>query len=401
VRFFSKEINNMIKTKSFFLLVAVAILLKIMLFVFATMHAPQSRFDADSADYLKTAEMLYSDGVFATQNEDGSLKYEALRTPGYPVFIAILHHVMKIPLGGVILFQVFLTILTALIVYKTAIEIDYKIGFLSAIIFLYDLPTAVVSLRFMTEALYVFLIALFIYSFTEYFKKQRIKSVILSSLILAAATYVRPISYPLAGAVAIFIVYANIPKNFKTAFLHAFVFLVIVYSLLVIWQIRNYRCCGENTFSTIASINFGKYGLLKGPEGNHNPSLLYTLTQYINAIWQSFLSLMTRPGSLKYFKLPSLTIIGKILAYPWVVFWTIGFIVGILRIRRNIYYQFMLFIILYFVAATICNISSVAGERFRVPIVPCIAIISAYGWSAIVPFIKKRNFFNFKRREND
>ena len=78
--------------KYFLIIVAGAILIKILLFSFATLYVPQSKFMPDSSMYLKTAKMLVSNGTFATQNADGSLKYEIYRTPGYPIFI-----VAKIP----------------------------------------------------------------------------------------------------------------------------------------------------------------------------------------------------------------------------------------------------------------------------------------------------------------
>lgn len=35
------------------------------------------------------------------------------------------------------------------------------------------------------------------------------------------------------------------------------------------------------------------------------------------------------------------------------------------------------------------NVPVLGGDRFRVPIVPCIAIISAYGWLILSSLIKK------------
>lgn len=390
-------------SKSLLIVIAAAVLIKLFLFTFAAIHAPASKFISDSADYLKTATVLSSDGAFAVSDKDGRLKYEVFRTPGYPIFLAILHHLIKIPLTGVILLQVFLTILAALIVYKTALQIDYRIAILSAIIVLYDLPTSVFSLMLITETLYAFLISLFIFSFTCYLKKGSIKLAILPAFILAAATYVRPISYYLGGAIAIFIIYANIPKNFRKALIHALIFLVVVYSLLGAWQLRNYRCCRESSFAGVSSSNFKNFGLLKDYSGSEGPIFrryLVSSPRYINVAWRSFLSIMTRPGTLKYFDSRPLAIVGKILAYPWMVFWVIGFLVGILRAGRNIYYQFMLFIILYFVSVTILNISLLAGERFRVPIVSCIAIISASGWLIMPALVKKRNFSRFWPRKN-
>ncbi|MCX5695246.1 MAG: glycosyltransferase family 39 protein [Candidatus Omnitrophica bacterium] len=356
-------------------ILTVAVLIKFGLFTFATLRVPQSKFDGDSENYLNTASMLYSKAAFATQDSNGNLSPHVLRTPGYPVFLAITHNLMKIPLSGVLFLQVLLTILVAGIVYKTSLQIDSRIAFLSAIIILFDLPITVFSLKILTETLFLLLVSIFIYTFIRYLKTGKTGFILLSSWLLAMATYTRPISYFLGGATAIFIVYANVLKNFKRVFTQALIFLVIVYSLIGLWQIRNYRCCGEKFITTIARSNFHYYGLIKEPQSK---------LDYAYESWRSFLSLMTRPGTLKYFNSKPLAITAKVLAYPWMALWMVGFLVGVYKIRRNVYYQFLLLVILYFVGVSVFNLSSAVSERFRVPIVPCIAIISAYGWSNLL-----------------
>ena len=106
------------KNKYCVIIIAAAILIKIFLFAFAQVNAPRSKFLPDSTDYLETARVLSTQGVFAKQAEDGSLKYETLRTPGYPIFLAILNGLMKVPINVVVLFQVFLTIIAAFIVFR-------------------------------------------------------------------------------------------------------------------------------------------------------------------------------------------------------------------------------------------------------------------------------------------
>ncbi|MGA2775497.1 MAG: glycosyltransferase family 39 protein [Candidatus Omnitrophota bacterium] len=364
-------------------LIAFAILIKFGLFAVGTMRVPDSKFDPDSVDYLNTASMLYSNLTFASQDSNGLLKPHVLRTPGYPVFIAIVHNLMKLPLSGVIFLQVLLTILAAFILYKTAIQIDKRLAVLSAVIMLYDLPVSVYSLKIMTEALFLLLITIFIYIFVRYLKTGRFKFIFLSSLLLVTATYVRPISYYLGAVLAAFILYANIPKNFKAAFAQAFIFLIIIYSLLGVWQVRNYKCCGEKAFTSITSSNFRIYGLVKEPLKDSGNAVMVKIRQGLNytyELWRSSLSLMTRPGTLKYFHLKPLAIAGKVFGYLLVIFWMLGFLAGIFRIKKDIYFQFLVLVILYFLGVAILNLGVDAGERFRVPIVPCLAIISSYGW---------------------
>ena len=374
--------------KYFFSIVVIAVLIKLLLFAFLVIHAPQNRFQNDSRDYLETAQVLSSRGAFAKANSDGSLMYELYRTPGYPVFLALLQGLMRVPLNGVILFQIFLAISVAWITYKSAIQIDYRIASLSAVIILYDPPVSIFSLLILSETLFLFLMAVFMLSFVLYLKNNKLSLAILSALTLVAATYVRPVSYYLGAAIAIFVIYANFRVSFKRAFIHALIFLVIVYGALGAWQIRNYKRFGQGTFSSVIKSNCDNFGLAGSYLRNKDSIAkgMGPVHYYVSATSRCLISLMTRPGPFKYFKSRALSVAGKMLAYPWMVFWMIGFIAGIMQARRNIYYQFILFNILYFITVSLGGAGWLMGERFRIPIVPFVAIISACGWVVLVDY---------------
>lgn len=379
--------------KYLFKIIAVALLIKVFLFYFLITYAPQSRFQNDSRDYLAAAKTLFSRGAFAEVNSDGSLRYEPYRTPGYPLFLAILHGGMKLPINGVIFIQVLLTLLTALIVYKAAVRIDPRIALLSAVIILYDPPISIFSLIILTESLFLFLLSLFMFAFVSYLKNNRIYLVIAPALLLAMATYTRPISYYLGIAVTVFIIYANLRfRSIKKAITHALVFLIVVYSLLGIWESRNYRLTGQRTFSNVIQGVSNVSGL-RGSFFRNKDSISEQekpLVYGIKTASRCFLSLMTRPGPFKYFRSPAVSVIGRIFAYPWMIFWFAGFIFGIVKAGRNIYYQFILLVIAYFIFVSIGGVSSSVSERYRVPIIPFLAVISAYGWVEISGYFKRR-----------
>ena len=325
-------------SKRLFIILVTAILIKLFFFTFIAINLPEYKFEPDTADYLGTAKTLYSQSAFLRTNNAGVTRSETLRTPGYPVFLAIFHHLVNVPLDGIIFIQILLTILVGLIVYRTANLIDDRLGILSAAIVLYDFPTLRFSLMLMTETLFLLLMAILLLSFTLYFKKGGLKYIVISALILAMATYVRPVTYYLGIAVAIFIVYAKIPGNFRKALAHALIFLVIVYGLLGAWQIRNYRCCGTTAFATIATVNSHQFGLIKSYSKNHYPHAqgASPVPYYADLTWRSFLDLMARPGSLKYVKsYPAIAVPGTVLSYLVMIFWLIGLIAGIVKTNKN------------------------------------------------------------------
>lgn len=366
----------------FFSIVIIAITIKLSLFAFAAIHAPDGKLLPDSNDYLKLADTLASKGAFAIKTGEAGLKYDTWRTPGYPLFLCVFHIFMKIPLDGIILLQMAMTLSAAFIVYKTALQIDSKIAFLSAVIILFDPPTTIYSLTILTEPLFLVLISSFMYTFVCYLKSEKTGLLVLSALILTAAAYVRPIAYYIGFAITFFIIYANGRRNFRKYIGHALIFVVIVYSLLGIWQARNYIRCHDAGFCYAERFDLNYQGLFNSYVRNTDPYTqgMAPLPYYINVSLRSLMSVMTKPGHFKYFQSEILRIGGYVFSYPWMAFWLTGFIIGAIRMKRNIYIQFMLFVALYFIVASIGAQMWIMGDKLRVSMMPFIAIISAYGW---------------------
>jgi hypothetical protein len=376
-------------------LVTAAIFLKIFLFVFITLNAPSAKFEPDSYEYLRTTSMLKEKGVFAYQDASGTVQSEVWRTPGYPLFIAGLHNGMGLPLDGVVFVQVLLTILAAWIVFKTALLIDEKTAFLSGLIVLFDPTISVISLRIMSEALYLFLLALFFLYFTQYLKSPKMKPLLLAALILVIATYVRPVSYYVGLMASFFIICSNAPGNRKAAVFHALVFLGVVYALLILWHIRNYMCCGETSFTTVVSANFNEKGLFDKHFVVKEASIagwLAAAGRFLFTGVYSIFKILLRPVSFRYFGSEFLRYAGCILSYPWTIFWFGGFLAGLSQLRSNIYFRFFLLIILYFSIIPVLNLGTVQEARYRIPIMPCFAIMAASGWAFLWPRIRGYGF---------
>lgn len=366
-------------SRLFFVVVAAALIIKLSIFAFAAIHAPQGKMLVDSYEYLRLSNVLASTGSFIAEN---GTSFEVFRTPGYPAFLAILHGIMKIPLDGVILIQIMMTVLAALIVYKTAIMIEPRIAFLSAVIILFDPPITIYSLTVLSEALFLPLISLFMFFFVTYLKGKKTGHLILSAVFLAISIYVRPAAYYIGFVIPIFILYAGWRENFLKSLKQALIFIAVALLIIGLWQVRNYVKCGNFVFCTSNGHNLAKIGLLKSYTRNEDPYTkgMAPLPYYINVSFRSLTSLMTRPGNFKYFHYKPLTVTGLVLGYPWMVFWLSGLALGAMWCRRNIYIQFMLFITLYFIAGSVIGQMFMVDPKLRVSMMPFIAIISAYGW---------------------
>ncbi len=370
-------------------IIGAALLIKAFLLYYSVVHVPQARLVRDSYQYLDTGRTIVSEGVFASHGADGQLEPNFFIAPGYPFFLGVLHWLWGIPLAGVISIQVFLTVLAALITYKTAVEIDPRLGFLALAIFLYSPAITMFSLLILTESLFLLFITSAMFCFIKYLKTGRMKFLVFTGLTFAAAVYVRPGPYFLGIVMAAFVIYANVTHKMKTAVFHAFILLAVIYGLLGLWQIRNYLVFHKAVFSSIISMDVVTGGAFEGlihsysrnrdPFTQGAPPALY----YINVTWRCALSLFTRPGTFKYLHCPLLAVIGKIFSYIVMAFWMGGFLYGVTKIRRNVYCQFLLLIVVCFACGTIIVEMWNVGERYRVPMMPFIAIIAAYGWTSL------------------
>ena len=359
------------------------IIFKFFLFFYAEHHVPDAKMLHDSHDYLSSGLTLVKDGVFARgKTENGDYAFELYRTPGYPLFLGLLNGILKIPLNGIILVQIGLTLLAALVTYKIANHIDPRLGWLSALFVICDPTITIFSLLILTESLFLVVITLFVLTFIVYLKQPNLKWLILCAMLLIGATYVRPVGYYLGVFTAVFILYALGRVNIKKAATHALILLMIVYSAIGLWHWRNYQRFSENTFSSIDRPTVVAFGLWKSysrDKATISPDIS-PVAYYFKITGRSLLILLTDPASFKYFQSPGLKSFGKMIRYPFIVIFTLGFLIGIIKSPPNGYYHFLLWVIIYFIVTAVAATTYMIEARFRVPMTPLLAIFAAQGW---------------------
>lgn len=368
-------------------LIAAAVVIKLSLFIHIACVDPSPIREADSFGYLNDAKALVHH--FTTPSE--IFKPGLYRTPGYPFFLAIFHFVYNLPLLSIIFLQFILNILTALVVFKTVSLSDRQTGLLSAAIVLLDLPTTIYSSMILTESLYVFVLSLFLYAFVRYINGRHLKWLVLAAFLLGASVYIRPVGYFLGIATAGFILYLWGIKKILTGVAHAAVALMLVYGLLVIWQYHNLKVYSEFTFSSISEATIQPYGVIGRYSRETDPKLkaMPPVLYYADSVGRNFLSLMATPGSMKYFHSKGWRIFGIIFGYVFVVFWWIGLVIGIRQCKADTTGQFLFLVLLYFISISIVATGWGVTNRFRVPMVPSIAVLSALGWMKLkVKFLK-------------
>ncbi len=242
--------------RRFLMLVGCAFLLRAA-FLLAVGPSPDKYQTNDSVGYLLLTKNLVSQRVFS-QSDTVPLKIDTERTPGYPVFIAIVS-ALKNP--NVILITWIQAILGAIavgILFLTARSLgtDSLSASLIAFAMACDYVIIVYSSLIMTEALFLFLLVFMFYLFARFLEKpnERMGALLFSGFLSGVCTMVRPVSiYYFAIPLGI-IGILGIRKNLRDAFQHAVLFVIAAALLPMGWMARNKAVSGSFTISTIQGL---------------------------------------------------------------------------------------------------------------------------------------------------
>ncbi|MGD0095250.1 MAG: glycoside hydrolase family 2 protein [Terracidiphilus sp.] len=206
----------------------------------------------DTASYLEPGRNLLFHGRFLT----GFLP-EIDRTPGYPLFLAV----ASLPgVVAAVLAQVILSAFSVVLVWRLANAVfrDDRIALTAAWLVAFEPVSIIYSVRLMPETLFLALLLLSLERIAVFMRCRHLRSLAASGLWLAAATFVRPVSYylPAALALGLFVALARVPGlRWKAPAL----LLLSVFPWLAAWQMRNLLETGFGGFSSIVARNLYFY----------------------------------------------------------------------------------------------------------------------------------------------
>lgn len=208
---------------------------------------------SDASGYHQLALSLLSNKTFDA--------FDAFRTPGYPLFVALLYSISDDSVWFVLLIQILLNIISVWLVYKTAsIIFSHKIALFSAFLFAIDIHQALYAVTLLTDTLFVFLFLASVYYLCKNIKENNFSSICLSALFLGIATLVRPISF-LFPFVAVFFILVLCNLKLKMKLVYSFVFSIIFIVTISPWLLHNYSKYGEAKLSSISGSNLLFYNV--------------------------------------------------------------------------------------------------------------------------------------------
>ena len=204
----------------------------------------------DTVSYLEPGRSLILHGVFANNGVP-----EIDRTPGYPIFLML----SGMFSGNVLLavsVQIVLSMLTLFLISRIAAMVfaDRRAGVAAAWLYALEPASILYAVRLMPETFFVLLIVITIERLLTFQVTGRLQCLSLAAVSLAAATYVRPVSYYLALPVACGLAWVT-PKNTQFWWKAPGILLAIMLPLLAAWQLRNAVETGYGGFSSIVEKN--------------------------------------------------------------------------------------------------------------------------------------------------
>lgn len=216
----------------------------------------------DAPKYFRLAEHLIEGRGFADVYEGGVYVPDSLRTPGYPLYLALFFY-LGLPLWLASIVQIiFLSLLPIFAMRIVRLIFDNKMGSgdspgglvekMTGFFTAFEPLQIYYSVMLTSDSFNALLFILSIYLFLVFLRDGRPSLLMASSASLAAATYVRPLGVFFSALMAAIILVRECLDSgkIKKAFIHSLIFLLLFVVLMSPWAIRNYRTFGVAAISS-------------------------------------------------------------------------------------------------------------------------------------------------------
>lgn len=267
----TKSYNQQIPRQYLFTLFIVALLVRSLVF-YNYISVGERYKQADSLDY-HSAALTIKYGFGMSRPDTGEPQF--WRTPGYPLYLVPFYKIFKqtgfqfsdaqTAQKASIWFQIILSSFIPIILFYLALYLTncFLIAFITAWISVFHLGLVLTSGYLLTEGIALIPFYLFLYYFYRSFRpilQQNgkmawwPKQIVIAAIMLAIYTWIRPMGNYIA-LVAMLILFLFSYDNLRQKAKKAALFLIIFYTLLSPWYIRNYQLTGQWFFCPM----FGAY----------------------------------------------------------------------------------------------------------------------------------------------
>lgn len=224
----------------------------------------------DSLNYTHPAHTLLEQGALLEAYTNRPLTF---RTPGYPVFLAIIWGVFGQSNAAVAFWQIILsTVLIALAYQAARVFLSQTAARAAALLCAVSTVYWAYSFAYLSDVLFAFLITSYLLAALLYIPKTKIAFLLWASLLLTAAVFVRPVAYNMLFISLCLLVIHHRKDGVKKIAKTAAVLLLPFLLCTGAWQLRNWKQTGYTGFHSSAAYNLYYWNLDSVARANGLPA---------------------------------------------------------------------------------------------------------------------------------
>lgn len=246
------------KNKQLLYILLVAFLIRFVYFIAIAILNPEGFYMYDSYGYWQIAFNVKEYGIFS-QSYNIPIEPDYYRTPLYPLFI-ILAESIQVETYPIIILQIVLGVATCYYTYKLGelITNNKFIASIAALFIAIDIPSIVMNNIVMTETLFSFLLILCVYYFVHYLKNNSFKLLALTALFCGLTILCRPIAFFIPLFFSAFLLYFFRKEKLKSISKIGILLLISVITISP-WLIRNKNTFNHYFMSVIREHDMQNY----------------------------------------------------------------------------------------------------------------------------------------------
>jgi 4-amino-4-deoxy-L-arabinose transferase-like glycosyltransferase len=232
--------------KSPWVIFLIALILRSLLLIVAVQY-PQRTISNDTHSYVQPAESLLASHGYSFPG--------VLRTPLYPMFLALIFAFFGENLPIIVLAQVIVSALTVVLTYQAGILLlPRRVALIGAFLLALSLESIIAPFFILTDTLFAFLFLGATYAFLRYWSVKRISWLISSAILMGLSILCRPIAIYFPVVIVILLAMVHW-KHWVGLFSKSLVYLVVVSAVMAAWFARSQVVDGAPILSTISNYN--------------------------------------------------------------------------------------------------------------------------------------------------
>ena len=207
----------------------------------------------DSPNYLYAAHSLLDTGTLLEPHTQAPMTF---RTPGYPVFLALIWKAFGQQTTAVIVGQIILSVLLIALCYQAArVFLSQTAARAAAVLCAFSTVYWAYTYAYLSDILFAFLITAFLWAALLHIKTSGTRPLLAASLLLALSVYVRPVAQNVFFISLVLLIIKNYKTGLKKTCQQAVIFILPFLLLTGAWQVRNKIQTGYAGFHSSAAYN--------------------------------------------------------------------------------------------------------------------------------------------------